>query len=92
MSVQGDRYSVQTLGFVDLGINEFLVKVKLYLGEDNSYQMAGFLFVEHMFQVRYVLENTGPGVQGQPSFWRSPWADNLLDVPSTQSRVSNVGL
>ena len=37
MSVQGDRYSVQTLSFVDLGNNEFLVKVKLYLGEDNSY-------------------------------------------------------
>ena len=51
MSVQGDRYSVQTLGFVDLGNNEFLVEVevKLYLGEDNSYQRAGFLFVEHMF-------------------------------------------
>ena len=49
MSVQGDRYSVQTLGFVDLGNNEFLVKVELYLGEDNSYQRAGFLFVEHMF-------------------------------------------
>ena len=37
MSVQGDRYSVQTLGFVDLGNNEFLVEVELYLGEDNSY-------------------------------------------------------
>ena len=37
MSVQGDRYSVQTLGFVDLGNNEFLVEVELYLREDNSY-------------------------------------------------------
>ena len=49
MSVQGDRYLVQTLGFVDLGNNEFLVEVELYLGEDNSYQRAGFLFVELMF-------------------------------------------
>ena len=49
MSVQGDRYSVQTLSFVDLGNNEFLVKVEPYLGEDNSYQRAGSLFVEHMF-------------------------------------------
>ena len=49
MSVQGHRYSVQTLGFGDLGNNEFLVEVKLYLREDNSYQRAGFLFVEHMF-------------------------------------------
>ena len=49
MSVQGDRYLVQTLGFVDLGNNEFLVKVELYLRENNSYQRAGFLFVEHMF-------------------------------------------
>ena len=37
MSVQGDRYLVQTLSFVDLGNNEFLVEVKLYLREDNSY-------------------------------------------------------
>ena len=47
MSVQGDGYLVQTL--VDLGNNEFLVEVELYLREDNSYQRAGFLFVEHMF-------------------------------------------
>ena len=37
MSVQGDRYSVHTLGFVNLGNNEFFVEVEVYLGEDNSY-------------------------------------------------------
>ena len=37
MSVQGDRYLVQTLSFVDLCNNEFLVEVELYLREDNSY-------------------------------------------------------
>ena len=37
MSVQGDRYSVQTLSFVNLCNNEFLVEIEVYLGEDNSY-------------------------------------------------------
>ena len=60
--VNGDRYSVQTLSFVDLGKDEFLVRVELHFGGDHSYQKAGSLFVEHMFQIRHMLENTSPSV------------------------------